>query len=151
MTQPQKNTALALAIVAGVMSLPLPWMTIRGATIQSGPGHIFHSASDGLTIDVTGLNGHVTLLFKTPIWFIVGVAIAASVLQLMHHSGMFAVPRFAEWLTSIIAVAWVAPAIIVAMLSGKTAPGLGLLLGLAAAVIPVVCLTIPAPKGDLPS
>lgn len=144
MTQPQKNTALALAIVAGLISLPLTWMTIHGATIEGGLGDMFHSAFGGLSIDVTGLNGHVTLLFKTPIWFIVGVAIAASALQLMHNSRMFAIPRFAEWLTSIVAVAWVALAIMVALLSGKASLGIGSLLGLASAVIPVVCLAVPA-------
>ena len=36
MTQPQKNTALVFAIAAGLISLPLTWMTIRGATIQGG-------------------------------------------------------------------------------------------------------------------
>jgi len=144
MTQPQKNTVLAFAIVAGVISLPLPWMTITEATIQGGFGNMLNSPFGRLTIDVTGLNGHVTFLFKMPIWFIVGIAIAASVLQLMHNSKMFAIPRFAEWLTSIVAVTWVAFAIIIALLSGKATLGIGSLLGLASAVIPVVCLAIPA-------
>ena len=146
MTQSQKNTALAIAIVAGLISLPLTWMTIRGATIQGGLGEMFNSMLGGMTIDVTGLNGHVTFLFKTPIWFIVGVAIAASVLQLMHNFEMFAISRIVEWLTSIVAVAWVLIAIIIALFSGQASLGIGSLLGLASSVIPVVCLAIPTPR-----
>jgi len=54
---------------------------------------MFNSAFGGMTIDVTGLNGHVTFLFKTPIWFIVCVAIAANALQLMGNSKTFAIPK----------------------------------------------------------
>ena len=145
MTQPQKNTALALGIVAGLLSLPLPWMTLRGATIQGGFGEMFNAPFGGMTIDVTGLNGSVTLLFKTPLWFLVGVAITANVLQLMRNSKSFAIPRFAEWLAAIIAVVWIALAILIALTSGKATLGIGSLLGFASAVIPVVCLFISSP------
>ena len=144
MTQPQKNTALAFASVAGLISLPLTWMNIRGATIQGGFGDMFNSAFVPITIDVTGLNGHVTFLFETPLWLIIGVAIAASLLQLMRNSKMFAIPRFAEWLTAIVAVAWISLAVIVALFSGTASLGIGCLFGLASAVIPVICLAVPA-------
>ena len=142
MTQPQKNTALALGIVAGLLSLPLPWMTLRGATLQGNIGNIFNAQFGEMTIDVTGFNGHVTILFKTPLWFLVGVAITANVLQLMHNSKSFAIPRFTEWLAAIVAVVWISLAILVALFSGKATPGIGSLLGFASAVIPVVCLAV---------
>ena len=83
MKQQHKNSLLALAIFCGLLSLPMTWLTIRDAQIQSGFGEMFNSAFGGITIDVTGLNGHLTFLVKTPIWFIVLLAIAASSLQLM--------------------------------------------------------------------
>lgn len=145
MTQPQKNTALASAIVAGVISLPLTWMTIRPETMESplNLNDILNSPFRVMTFNVTGFNGHVTFPFRTPIWFIVGIAIAANVLQLMQNSKMFAISRVAEWLTSIIAVAWVLVVIIVALLSDRASLGIGSVLGLASAVIPIVCLAIP--------
>jgi hypothetical protein len=144
MTQPQKNTALAFAILAGLISLPLTWMTIHNAKLESGFGDL--SAFAGITVEVTGLNYQVTFPLKTPFWCIIGVAIAASLLQLMRNSKMFAIPRFAEWLTAIVAVAWISLIIIVTWFSGEVSLGIGSLFGLASAVIPVVCLAIPASR-----
>ncbi|WP_339748157.1 hypothetical protein [uncultured Rubinisphaera sp.] len=139
MTQPQKNTALAAAIVAALLSLPLTWMTIQNAEIQGGFGNMFNYLG-GMTINVTGLNGNVTFLFKTPIWFIVCIAIGASVLQLMAGSKSFAIPRFAQWATAIIATTWIGLAVIIAISSDKATLGIGALLGLLSAIIPMVCL-----------
>lgn len=150
MTQPQKNTALAIAIVAGLLSLPMTWMTIRGVTMPGLPGSMFQSAFGDMTVHVTGLNGSVTFLFTTPVWFIICISIAASVLQLMHHSSMFAIPRFVEWATAIAAVGWVLIAVLVAFFSEKASPGIGCLLGLTSAVIPVVCLAVPASPQNIP-
>ncbi|GIX01047.1 MAG: hypothetical protein KatS3mg111_4379 [Pirellulaceae bacterium] len=139
MTQPQKNTALVCGIVAAVLSLPLTWMTIQNAQIQGGFGNMFNSLG-GMTINVTGLNGHLTFLIKTPIWFIVCVAISANVLQLMASSQSFAIPKVAQWATAIVATLWVGLAVLIAIGSGKATLGIGALLGFASAVIPVVCL-----------
>lgn len=140
MTQPQKNTALTFAIIAGLFSLPLTWMTIRGARMQGGLGDMFNSMLGEMTVNVTGLNGHLTFLVKTPIWFIVSVAIAASVLQLMQSSKTFAIPHVVEWLTAIVAVAWVFFPIVMVLFSDKATLGIGLLLGFVSAVIPAICL-----------
>ncbi len=144
MTQPQKNTALAAAIVAALLSLPLTWMTIQNAQIQGGFGNMFNSFG-GMTINVTALNGHVTLLFKTPIWFIVCIAIVANVLQLMAGSKSFAIPKFAQWATAIIATAWIGLTVILAISSGKATLGIGAMLGLLSAVIPIICLFMTSP------
>lgn len=139
MTQPQKNSALVLAMIAGLISLPMTWMTIQQVEWQGGFGPAFIPPFGGMKFDVTGLNGSVTFLVKTPIWFIVGVAISASLLQLMQESQTFAVPKFAIWMTPLLAVGWVLIVITLALFSGKATLGLGSLLGLFAAVVPAVC------------
>jgi hypothetical protein len=144
MTQPQKNTALAFAIAAALLSVPLTWMTIQNAQFQVAFGQVFDSSFGGLTINITGLNGHVTLLFKTPIWFIVCVAIAANGLQLMHASKQFAIPRLAVWGTAIYALAAIGLTVLIGMASGKATLGIGSMLGLISAVIPVLCLAVPS-------
>ncbi len=150
MTQPQKNTALAFAIVAALISLPLTWMTIRATPqIQGGLGdlgELFGAMLGEMTVNVTGLSGHLTFPFKTPIWLIVAVAIAANVLQLMRNSKVFAIPRFAEWVAALVAIAWIGLAVTLALFSGKATIGVGSLLGLASAVIPILCLAIPSSK-----
>ena len=147
MTQPQKNTALAAAIVAALLSLPLTWMTIQNAQIQGGFDNMFNSFG-GMTINVTGLNGHLTFLFKTPIWLVVCVAILANVLQLMAGSKSFAIPGFAQLGTAIIATLWVGLAIIIAISSSDATLGIGALLGLLSTVIPLVCFFMSSPASE---
>ncbi len=139
MTQPQKNTALVCGIVAAVLSLPLTWITIRNAQVQGGFGTMFNPFG-GMTFNITGLNGHLTFFVKTPIWFIVSVAIAANILQLMSGSPSFAIPDIAQWGTAIVATLWLVLPVLTTIGSGKATLGIGALLGLASAVIPVVCL-----------
>ena len=127
----------------------MTWMTIHGAQIQGGFGDMFNSTFGGMTIAVTGLNGHLTFLVKTPIWFIVLVAIAASVLQLMRGSKTFAIPRAAEWGVASLAVGWIGIAIVIALFSGKASLGIGALLGLTSAVVPLAMLLAPSPAPDL--
>ncbi len=140
MTRPQQNTALSAAIVCGLLSVPLTWMTIRNPELPGGFGGMFPAAFSGMSIDVTGLNGSITVLFKTPIWFVMCVAIAASALQLLSQSGTFAIPRIAQWSIAVLALIWVGVAILTGLASSKATLGIGALLGLASAVIPVVCL-----------
>lgn len=104
MNAKQKNSLLAAAIVAGLLSLPMNWLTIRGAQVEGGFGMFFPG---NLTVDVTGLSGYVTFLFKTPLWFIVCVAISAGVLQLMRYTQAFAVPKFAEWAVAVVGLVWI--------------------------------------------
>jgi len=142
MTQQTKNTLLVLAIVAGAVSLPLTWMTIRGAQVEGGLGEMF----GGMTFHVTGLNGYVTFLIKVPIWAIVGLAALASSLQLMNSSAMFAVPRAAEWFVALLALAWIVIALGVALISGQAALKIGSALGFFCALVPVICLASPTPS-----
>ncbi len=67
--------------------------------------------------------------FQTPIWFIIVLATAANVLQLMSGSRIFAVPRFLEWITATVAVAWIGLVIIPSLSAGRGTPGIGGYLG----------------------
>ncbi len=144
MNPKQKNTLLAAGIVSGLMSLPMTWMTIRNADVKinGGFGDLLDSAFQGMTFDVTGLNGHVTLLFKTPLWFIVAIAIAANALQLMRSSDVFAIPKSALRIVVIGATIWVILPIINVLLTGDATLGIGALLGLSCAAAPLVCLFV---------
>ncbi|MBN2024374.1 MAG: hypothetical protein JW809_16445 [Pirellulales bacterium] len=62
----------------------------------------------------------------------------------MRNSPLFAIPRFLEWATAVVAVAWIGLALVILLLSGKATSGFGFLLALTSAVIPVVCLAIPS-------
>ena len=127
----QKNTLLAAGIISGLLSLPMTWMTIRNAEVQieGGFGSLFNSAFQGMTFDVTGLNGHVTMLFKTPLWFVIGVAIAANVIQIMRSSNAFAIPKIALWIVAVGSAVWITIPILLALSSGKATLGIGWFLG----------------------
>lgn len=144
----QKNTLLVTAILAGLMSLPLTWMTIHNAQFQfggmNGLNQMFGNELPAMSFDVTGLNGHVTMLIKAPLWFVVCVAIGAGVLQLIQHSRMFAVPMFAARGAAVIGLVWTMVPIVPAMLTGKGTPGIGWLLAMYCAAVPVVCLAVPS-------
>ena len=148
MNPKQKNTLLAAGIVSGLMSLPMTWMTIRNADVKinGGFGDMLDSAFQGMTFDVTGLNGHVTLLFKTPLWFVVAIAIVANALQLMRSSDVFVIPKSALRIVVIGATIWVTLPMINVLLTGDATLGIGALLGLCCAAAPLVCLFVPDTK-----
>lgn len=141
MTQPQKNTALLAAIVMGVLSIPMTWMTVPASQMQGGFGDVMNSFGP-MSLDITGLNGHVTFIIKTPLWFPVGMAVAASILQLMSPSDSFAIPTALERILAVFALSWISLAIVLVVFSAKATLGIGALLGLASAVISVVCLKV---------
>lgn len=141
MTQQQKNTAALFAVIAGLTSIPLTWMTIYGGRLTAGEGSQISIPIAKLY--VTGVNGSITVLFQTPIWFIVGIAIAANMLQLMRNSRQFAVPRFAEWLAALFGVVWIGAGISLTLFSDKITLGIGSLLGLFCAGVALLCLVVP--------
>lgn len=148
MTQPQKNTAAVFAIIAGLISLPLTWMTISGAQLNGQLVNGDHGNPVSFpfpisNINVTGFNGHITLFFKTPVWLVVSIAIVSNILQLMHNTVQFAVPRFAQWLTALFGVTWICMAILVVLFSNEASLGIGSLLGLFCAAVALICLVIP--------
>lgn len=149
MNQKQKNSLLVAGIIAGVISLPMTWMSIRGASFEGPMGSLFNQTMEGVSINVTGLNGSVTLLVKMPIWFLVLMGVAASSLQLMRSSAMFEIPPAVAWSTSILSCGGIAIAILITLFSSQASLGLGALVGLAGAAIPLACLA--TPTADAPS
>lgn len=149
MNQKQKNSLLVAGIIAGVISLPMTWMSIRGASIEGPMGSLFNQALQGVSLDVTGLNGSVTLLVKTPIWFLVLMGVAASGLQLMRSSAMFEIPPAVAWGASILSCGGIALAILITLFSSQASLGIGALVGLVGAAVPLACLT--TPTADDPS
>jgi hypothetical protein len=107
-------------------------------------GAMFSDTLGSITVEVTGLGGYLTFPVKTPLWFVVMVAVAASVLQLLKERKDFAIPVGAQWGAAILAVAWVGRALGIALLSGKATLGIGAILGLLAAATPLVLLGVPS-------
>ena len=110
------------------------------STTAGWSGYDVQFCIGGLTIDVTGLNGYVTFLVKTPIWFIVCVSAAASTLQLLRRQKKVDIPAGLEWGTAVLAVIWVGIAVCVALFSGQASLGLGAILGVISAGVPLACL-----------
>lgn len=142
----QKNTLLVTAILAGLVSLPLTWMTIHNPQLQLGGGMngLTEMFGTPISFDVTGLNGHVTMLIKAPLWFVVCVAMGASVLQLMQNSKVFAVPTIVAMFAAVIGMVWTAAPIVPALVTGKGTPGIGWLLAMYCAAVPLACLAVPS-------
>jgi len=111
MTIPHANTLLTFSIVAGVLSLPLTWCTfetIKGVELSIQFWQYFsHPLPLHSTVYVTGLTGKVSHPIEIPAWFIVAIAITASVMQFMAQSSRFAIPNSVAWITTIIGVAWI--------------------------------------------
>ena len=152
MNPKQKNTLLAAAILTGVLSLPLTWLTIQNASFRfnSPIPHMMGSASMVMNVNLTGLNGNVKLLLPMPLWFVIGVAIGASALQLMRNTNSFEIPRIAEWLAAGFAVIWTTLPVLIGLTTGKVTPGVGWLLGMVSAAIPLYCLIAEMKPSQVP-
>lgn len=145
MNAKQKNTLLAVGIVSGLLSLPMTWMTIYNAEVQvgGGLGNAFNTAFQNMIFNVTGLNGQVTVFFTAPLWFVVGVAIAANVMQMMRSSGAFAIPKIALWVFAVVAAVWITIPMLLVLSSGKATLGIGWFLGVFCAAAPLICVSVP--------
>lgn len=142
----QKNTALVAAIVSGIISLPLTWMTISTPLFpNSTGGSIPFPLPIQVTsqFEVTAFNGSVTFLVTTPIWLVVCIAIAASVIQFMRQSRAFEIPSFVVWGVAIVALVWTTLPVLIAVFSGGASPSIGWLFGLICAALPLACLIFP--------
>ena len=153
MTRPQKNTLLACGVAAVLLSIPLPWMTISqpaGDVFFPGgsPGPGLRAAAEGMlptvTADVTGLNGHVTLLFKVPLWLVALTAASACGVPLLAGLGAFDVPRWLPWAFAVPAGVWVAASLLLALTSDRATLGIGTLLAAAAVAAALIGLLFPA-------
>ena len=148
-----QNGLLAAAIVAGLLSLPTVWMTIRNTDIQIRPtfgGQLLSPNSDfsklivpnvtNTHFDVTGLNGHVTLVVKLPIWLVVVFAMVTCLFLLLDNSRSLSFPRGMLWSLCILSLVFTTLPLVLGLASGRASPGIGWLLGLFCAATPLVVL-----------
>lgn len=138
MNDQTRTSLLVVGIIAGALSIPMTWFTIHNAQMNGPfPGMSFPG---GMSFDVTGLNGSITFLFKIPIWFLSLAAVGANVLQLLRNNAAFPVSKVVDGILAGVACVWIAIGVLTS-LSGASL-GIGAILGLAAAVIPLVTLFI---------
>lgn len=153
MTDKQRKTLLISAIIAGVISLPMTWLTVKNVSMLPGGFAQMLPGFASMSINITGFSGFVNLLIKSPLWFIVLIAIAANVLQLMRNSKSVEIPKLAEWITAIVAVVWTTFPILIAVINGQVTPAVGWLLGVFCAATPLACLwlerNVPAPVVEM--
>jgi hypothetical protein len=143
MNEKQKNTLLVFGILAGLLSLPMTWVTIHNPQIDAMNSDVFGSMFQGVSLPVTGINGSAECFgLSMPLWFVASIAIIAGAMQLMRHTQMFAIPRFAEWAVAVIGIAWMIP-LTCPLFSGRASLGIGWVLGVFCALMPLMCLIVP--------
>lgn len=102
-----KNRVVLCVVAIGLLlcSIPTTWMTIKNASLtfpvptfgdsspfgQGGPVMQL-PAFNGLELNVTGINGHITLGAKAPIWLLVIVAAGAIGIGALNAAGITTVP-----------------------------------------------------------
>jgi hypothetical protein len=149
------NALLAISTAAGLLSLPTTWLTIRSTNIRITPqisgqilspasdlSSLFKTAVDNTYMEVTGLNGHVTLWASFPIWIIIAIAITAGACQLADNFSGFDFPRPLLWTIACLAAFLVVLPPVIGLLSGRATLGIGWVLGAACALTPVVTLSM---------
>lgn len=130
MEQKQRNTLLAAGILSGVLSLPMSWLTL-GVAGRFGP---MNAAMGNMTMNITGLNGKLSLLFLSiPIWFVILLAVAANALQfdrmIDRMSDFFVIPRALVWTLAVVSQVWIVIPVLLVVASKGVRPGFGWFLG----------------------
>lgn len=85
--------ALVAAFILMLCALPTEWMVISNASVTSGgfPGGFPNFA--GMSLSVTGLNGHISLGVKMPIWLIVVIGIVGLILAFLNTARITELPN----------------------------------------------------------
>ena len=138
--------ALLGGMIASLVSLPLTWFTLK-STMGDMTGMPGLGGAMSFSVSANGFKG---LLFGIPIWLVMLVAAGAGLLQYLRAIGKFEAPPAAEWGTAIGAAAILALGMIRLITAGLM-PGIGMLLGLAGAAVPIVCLAMPTQGGETSS
>jgi hypothetical protein len=144
----RKNTVRATAIGEGLISLLMAWFSVL-KVLEFGFGN-------GFNMDAYAWNSHVTLFIKMPVWFIVMLSIAANVLQYMSYSRNFEVSKAVEWgVAGFAALCMSLPFYSSIASSREFTVGLGWMLGMYCAIVPLICLfarpaEAPTPPSDHP-
>ncbi len=133
-----KNNALILiigAMLVLVISLPLEWMSIQNASANfSGPfqelGNRMTQTLGKVSMSVTGLNGHVTFLFKMPIWLIVVIGLIGALLSMLNTLKVTSMPQPVPLILLGFSILYMIIALLIAIGSGNASVGIGVFVGL---------------------
>ena len=133
-----KNQVVLCAIAAVLLlcSLPTTWATINNAQLNfnGGPfgdgGFQMTMPTPAMSIDVTGLNGYVTLGVKIPIWLLAVAGAGALALAALNAAQVTKVPPVAL-LVALGVVGLFFAVGLVAMLGGNATLGIGYVLAFA--------------------
>ena len=150
MTTARKNTLLASAIIAGVISLPMTWIHAANVDAElntelpSGMAELFGGMLKGMEFDVSGTQGTIPILGGLPFWGAVAIAAIASIAQLLNGSSSFDVPSIALWLLAIVGSATISLPIVSGLFgTAEISPRLGWFVALYAGFVPVLVLALP--------
>lgn len=130
-----KNQVVLCAIAAGLLlcSLPTTWATINNAQLQfnGGPfgdgGFNMPMPTPMFNLNVTGLNGYITMGVKLPIWLLAIAGAATIGLAALNAADVTKVPP-AALLVALAVVGLFFAVGLVAMLSGDATLGIGYVL-----------------------
>lgn len=131
-----KNQVVLCAIGAGLLlcSLPTTWLTINNAQLNfnGGPfgGGSFNMPTPTISMNVTGLNGSITMGVKTPIWLLAIAGAATIALAALNAADVTKVPSAAL----LVALAVVGLFFVVGLLTtlgGDATLGIGYVLAFA--------------------
>lgn len=152
MSQPANNRAVLAGAAAGMLlvSLPLTWFTIENprldfGSVQFGEGGPFGPNGmtlplptlTGMRLNVTGLNGHITLGTQAPIWLLVVAAAGASVVALLNELRVASIPPQLLLLV-LAAIGLFLLAGLLVPFSGDASLGIGYVIGIAGFLLSLV-------------
>ncbi|MHC4745212.1 MAG: hypothetical protein ACYS8Z_25125 [Planctomycetota bacterium] len=138
-----KNNSIIMGIGAMltlIISLPLEWMTIHNARMQfSGGfqrfGERMSSSLGGMSVKVTGINGHITFLAKLPVWLIVVVGLIGTILAFLNCLRVASLPKFVPLIPLSISALYVVVALLITIGSSEATVGVGVFVALTGLVL----------------
>jgi hypothetical protein len=138
-----KNNSIIMgigALLALVLSLPLEWMTIHNAKMQfsgglQGFGEMMSSSFGTMTLEVTGINGHITFLIKLPIWLIVVIGLIGVILALLNCLRATSLPKLVPLVPLSLSALYVVVALFITIGSSEATLGVGIFVALVGLVL----------------
>jgi hypothetical protein len=147
-----RSNALLLgfgSLLALAVSIPLEWLTIHNATMTldiNGMPQGMPSGFGPISLTVTGLNGHLSLGVKAPIWLLIVVGMVGTALSMLNTTGVTGTPRWIPGIPLAIAAIYFLAGLLIG-LSGDASLGIGTFVALAGVSMGFV-LVLRAPRPD---